>query len=57
MKKVYSEAEEYKTRLEEKQNKLTHAYNQRKELIYSKKNEIKRFELAKLLNLPADLAK
>ena len=32
-----------------------HSYNQRKEHIYSKKNEMKHFELQKLLQLTGEL--
>lgn len=51
IRKIYDEAEEVKNRYEHQKSKWLHTYNQKKELMYSKKNMKKHFELARYLEL------
>lgn len=55
LKRIYDESEELKYRFEQFKSKSNHSYNQKKELICSKRNVRKHFELAKILSLAEDL--
>ena len=57
LKRIYDEVEELKTRFANYRNKLNQEFNQKKELIYSKKNVKKTFELMKIIEIMSNVAK
>lgn len=57
LKRIYDEVDELKTRFDNYRNKLNQEFNQKKELIYSKKNVKKTFELMKIIEIMSNVAK
>lgn len=49
MRKLFEEAKEIKNRYEFTKTQFLHTYNQKKETMYSKKHQKKRFELSRYL--------